>query len=104
MLLVVLCNCSPSESESLARSLVEERLAACVNVIPGIKSFYRWQGELCADEEHTLLIKTTSERFEEMKIRLQTLHSYDVPEIVALESVDVLDSYLSWVNEQTERP
>jgi periplasmic divalent cation tolerance protein len=103
MLLVVLCNCPPADSERLARALVEERLAACVNVIPGVKSFYRWKGELCVDDEHTLLIKTPPARLEELKTRLEALHPYEVPEIVALQSTDVLESYLSWAHEQTER-
>ena len=100
MLRVVLCNCSPSESESLARALVDERLCACVNVIAGVTSVYRWEGEVCQEAEHTLLIKTTPEAFEALKARLVELHSYDVPEIVALDSVDVLDSYDQWAHAQ----
>ena len=101
MLRVVLCNCSPDESESLARALVEKKLAACVNILRGVKSFYEWDGELCEDDEHTLLIKTTSERVGELKSTLSSLHSYDVPEIIALETTDVLESYGQWVRDQT---
>ncbi|MBA2664817.1 MAG: divalent-cation tolerance protein CutA [Bradymonadaceae bacterium] len=100
MLRVVLCNCKPEESHALARTLVEERLAACVNIVPGITSFYVWQDKLCEDQEHTLLIKTTDERYEALKSRIQELHSYEVPEIVSLQSVDVLQSYAQWVDEQ----
>lgn len=100
MLKIVLSNCSPDESAELARALVEEKLAACVNIIPGIKSFYTWEGELHEDTEDTLLIKTSPERYEEMKARLVELHSYDVPEVIALESSDVLDSYARWAHEQ----
>ncbi|MGM0557031.1 MAG: divalent-cation tolerance protein CutA [Myxococcota bacterium] len=101
MLQVVLCNCSPDESEDLARALVEKKLAACVNILPGVKSFYEWDGELCEEVEHTLLIKTTTERVDELKATLESLHSYDVPEIIALESTDVLESYAEWVRDQT---
>lgn len=101
MLHVVLCNCSPDESDALAKALVEKRLAACVNILSGVKSFYEWDGELCEDLEHTLLIKTTPERLEELKSTLESLHSYDVPEIIALESTDVLESYAEWVRDQT---
>jgi periplasmic divalent cation tolerance protein len=101
MLRVVLCNCSPDESEDLARALVSEKYAACVNILTGVKSFYEWDGELCEDVEHTLLIKTTDARVGELKARLESLHSYDVPEIIALESTDVLESYAEWVRDQT---
>lgn len=100
MLRVVLCNCSPSESESLARTLVEERLAACVNIIAGVTSVYRWEGEVCQDIEHTLIIKTSPQGFEALEARLVELHSYDVPEIIALDSADVLDSYEAWAHAQ----
>jgi periplasmic divalent cation tolerance protein len=101
MLRVVLCNCSPDESADLARALVEKKLAACVNILSGVKSFYEWDGELCEDLEHTLLIKTTPERLDELKSTLASLHSYDVPEIIALETTDVLESYGQWVRDQT---
>jgi periplasmic divalent cation tolerance protein len=101
---VVLCNCSPAESEGLARALVEEGLAACVNVLPGVRSFYRWQGELQEDGEHTLLIKTTEARAPALASRLRALHSYELPEILSLP-VDESTSdprYLRWVTEMTE--
>ncbi len=102
MLRVVLCNCSPDESERLARGLVDEGLAACVNVVSGVQSYYVWEGESCRDEEDTLLIKTTDERYDDLKEWLDEAHAYDVPEIVALEATDVLDSYLDWTVEQTQ--
>lgn len=99
---VVLCNCSKTEAPGLAKALVKERLAACVNVIEGVTSFFWWDGELCEDSESTLVIKTTVQRWEALKARLNELHSYDTPEIVALEAVDVIDGYLNWVKEQTQ--
>ncbi len=85
----------------LARRLVDERLAACVNRIPGLRSVYRWRGELHEDAEVLLLIKTTRERFAALKSRLPQLHPYDVPELVAFDAVDGLDAYLGWVAAET---
>src|SRR5690554_5418508 len=99
MVRVVLCNCPPDDSQRLARQLVEERLAACVNIIPGVTSFYLWEGELCEDQEHTLLIKTTAERYPELSARLAELHPYTVPEDIALDSARVAAAYQSWVHE-----
>ena len=102
MLRVVLCNCSPEESESLARGLVEGGHAACVNILPGETSVYEWEGEVHQETEHTLLIKTTDEGYESTKQWIREHHSYDVPEIVALEAVDVLDDYVDWVGAQVK--
>ena len=100
MVQVVLCNCSPEEARPLARRLVEEDLAACVNVIPQITSIYRWKGELCDDQESTLLIKTTQERYPALADALERHHSYDVPEIIAIDTAEVSDAYAEWVHEQ----
>ncbi|RDV37620.1 divalent-cation tolerance protein CutA [Bradymonadaceae bacterium TMQ3] len=99
MVRIVLCNCPPEDAPRLARQLVEERLAACVNVIAGVTSFYLWEGELCEDQEHTLLIKTTEERYPELSARLAELHPYSVPEDIALDSARVAAAYHSWVHE-----
>jgi periplasmic divalent cation tolerance protein len=96
---VILCNCPPGESESLARALVGEGLAACVNVIPGVTSYYLWKGELCAETEHTLLIKVSDAHRDALTERLAALHSYDVPEILVLDP-DVAHchpAYVAWV-------
>jgi periplasmic divalent cation tolerance protein len=98
---VVLCNCSPDESARLGRALVEEGLAACVNVLPGVTSYYTWEGAVQADTEHTLLIKVAADRVAALSDRIRALHSYDVPEIVVLD-VDVAASdpaYVAWVRE-----
>lgn len=99
---VVLCNCSPGEAEGLAKALVTERLAACVNVMGGVRSFYIWDDELCEEVEATLVIKTTQQSYEALERRLVELHSYDTPEVVALEATDVLEDYLAWAKEQTQ--
>lgn len=100
MLRLVLCNCGPEESGELARGLVEANLVACVNVFEGVRSFYEWEGEIQDDREHTLLIKTTDERYDEVKSWIREHHSYDVPEIVAVDAADVFEEYLDWVEEQ----
>lgn len=101
-LLVVLCTV-PDEAtvEKLGRGLVEQRLAACVNAIAGVRSFYRWQGKTEADKEIQLLIKTTPARFDALAAWLRENHPYEVPEIIALHADRVSKSYLDWAIEQT---
>ncbi len=89
--------------EQLARALVEERLAACVNVIPGIRSFYRWEGKVQSDDEVLLVIKTRDDRCEALADRVRSLHPYDLPEVLALPAVGGSVPYLEWV-EQESRP
>ena len=95
-LLVVYCTASPEEADSLARALVEERLAACVNIAP-VRSCYIWEGKLNSDPEALLIIKTTREGFEPLKKRIAELHSYAVPEIIALPIVEGHQPYLDWL-------
>jgi periplasmic divalent cation tolerance protein len=95
---VVLCNAPPEEAEKIARALVEEKLAACVNLLP-VQSVYRWEGELRTDREVTLVVKVSAAAVSALRDRLRQLHSYSIPEIVALE-VDTqasLESYVEWV-------
>jgi periplasmic divalent cation tolerance protein len=75
---------TPEDAERIARALVERRLAACVNVVPGVVSVYRWRGAVCRDEERLLVIKTRAERLEALREALVELHPYEVPELVAL--------------------
>lgn len=97
MLIVLTTTPSIEEAENLARKIVESRLAACVQVLPPMKSFYYWEGEIQADSEHLLLIKTIEEKFKDLESFIQSNHSYDVPEIVALAAEKVSASYLSWL-------
>ena len=100
--LLCLSTCPDAETAArLARALVEERLAACVNRLPGARSTYRWQGEIHDDAEVLLLIKTTRERFDALRDRLAELHPHEVPELVALEIADGLPSYLGWLARET---
>jgi len=96
--LVVLCTCPDAAvAKRLAGGLVEGRLAACVNVLPEIRSIYRWQGETCEEAEVLMIIKTTRGAFPELERWLQANHPYDVPEVVALAVDAGSRAYLDWV-------
>jgi periplasmic divalent cation tolerance protein len=88
---------STEEGERLARALVEERLAACVNMVPGVRSVYRWRGAVQAEPEVLLVIKTVRERFSALRARLRELHSYELPELVCLEPAGGDEEYLAWL-------
>ena len=92
---------SPAEGDRLARALVEERLAACVNRVVPVQSVYRWEGKLEQSEEQLLIIKTQKSLFPALEKRVRELHSYTVPEIVALPIIEGSQDYLRWLAEQT---
>jgi periplasmic divalent cation tolerance protein len=100
---VVLVTCgSEEEAVKIAHSLVEERLAACVNFISPVRSIYRWEGKIWDEKEWILIIKTQKKRFEELEKKVKSLHSYSVPEIISLPVVEGASSYLKWLEEMTE--
>jgi len=84
----------------IAGALVDAGLAACVNIIPGVRSVYRWQGKICDEEELLLLIKTTAARFEEVRRLVRSLHTYQVPEVISLPVGAADRDYISWLCEQ----
>jgi periplasmic divalent cation tolerance protein len=88
---------NPDKAAEVGRALVEEGLAACVNLAPGVRSIYRWQGQLQDDTETLAIIKTTSERVEATIARLVALHPYDLPEAIALPVSAGHPPYLAWV-------
>jgi periplasmic divalent cation tolerance protein len=88
---------SRQAGEQIAEALVGEQLAACVNIVGPIGSIYRWQGEICRDDEHLLLIKTTAAGYAALEARVRALHSYDNPEIIALPVEAGAAAYIEWV-------
>lgn len=99
---VILCTVPSEESaRQIAQTLVEERLAACVSIVPGVRSIYRWQGNICDDPELLLLIKTRRERFARLLRRLQEIHPYEVPEVQALAVTESAPSFLEWLQGAT---
>jgi periplasmic divalent cation tolerance protein len=87
--------------QEIGRALVEERLAACVNVTPPVRSFYRWEGKLCSEGENILFIKTRASLFERLEARIKALHPYKVPEIIAIRVEKGSKDYLGWLDEET---
>ncbi len=93
---MILCTTGVEESEKIAKVLVEKRLAACVNVAD-VNSYYRWEGEFCKDKEALLIIKTEKSMVDRIIERIKEVHSYELPEIIALPIVAGYDKYLAWV-------
>jgi periplasmic divalent cation tolerance protein len=95
---------APSEdlAVTIARALVETRLAACANIIKGIRSIYSWQGRIEDDTEVLMIVKTRRELFDLLKSKVKELHSYEVPEIIAFPIIAGSDDYLKWLRESTE--
>jgi periplasmic divalent cation tolerance protein len=96
---------APSEEEAakIAKALVKERLAACVNIIKDIRSIYSWQGKIEDERELLMIVKTRTELFSSLKIRVKELHPYSVPEIIVLPVVDGSEEYLAWLRETTKQ-
>ena len=90
------------DAEQLAQRLVEEKLAACVSILPPMRSVYRWKGAVERADERQLLIKTTTERVAELEARLRQLHPYDVPEFIVLPITQGSAPYLSWLSDSTK--
>jgi periplasmic divalent cation tolerance protein len=99
--LLVLVTCSgTAEARRIARAVVEERLAACVNILPGpVMSTYRWKGKVESARERLLLIKTSRKRLAKLEAAVERLHSYDVPEFIAVPIADGSSAYLSWIEQ-----
>jgi uncharacterized protein involved in tolerance to divalent cations len=99
--LVFITASSEKEGEKIASALVKERLAACVNLIGGMKSTFRWKGQISSEEEVLLIAKTKDRLFESLKKRVVELHSYEVPEIIALPILAGFEKYLHWIKKET---
>ncbi|MGR8948264.1 MAG: divalent-cation tolerance protein CutA [Gammaproteobacteria bacterium] len=99
--LIVLCSCPNHESaEQIASALVEQRLAACVNIIPGVQSVYRWEGNIAKDEELLLVVKTAVDSYDDLQASIVDMHPYELPEVIAVSIERGLSGYLQWIQEQ----
>ncbi len=90
---------SPEEAENIASVLIESKLAACVNIIPGVRSVFAWKGKKESSEEHLLIAKTTSRAFKKLENTVKDLHSYDTPEIISIPLSESSREYLDWIDE-----
>ncbi|WP_076593052.1 divalent-cation tolerance protein CutA [Herminiimonas arsenitoxidans] len=102
---LLVCSNVPNieSAKKLAQHLLEQRLAACVNILPAVQSMYRWQGVIEEASEVTLHIKTTQARYTELEAAIKAAHPYDVPEIIAVPVVEGLSVYLDWVRQETNK-
>ena len=98
---MVLITCPPDKAQGIAEALVEERVAACVNVVPSLSSVYRWKGEVHHEGEAMLLVKTTKDRFEALKQAVLKHHPYELPEVIAVTVDRGHTPYLEWVIESS---
>jgi periplasmic divalent cation tolerance protein len=102
--LLVLSNAPNEEvAERLARLLIEQRLAACVNIMPAMRSIYRWEDKLDEAREVAIQIKTVAAHYKQLEAAIRAMHPYTVPEIIAIPIVDGLPEYLSWIRQETNR-
>lgn len=94
---LALVSCPPERAEALARGLVEQRLAACVNILPAVQSVYRWQGAVQSDREALLVIKTATARIEDLRKAVLAVHPYELPEFIVVKLSDAHPPYLQWL-------
>lgn len=96
---LVLCTCPDQPSaQGIAGQLVDKGLAACVNILPGVESIYRWQGQRESAQEHLLLIKTTRSAYSQLEKTIIEYHPYELPEVIAVSITDGLSGYLDWID------
>ncbi len=99
MLIIFITAPNISEAEDLAKKIIKAKLAACVQILPEMKSVYFWKGEVQSDSEHLLLVKTLESKYTDLEKFIKENHSYDVPEIVAVPSEKVSSDYSKWIND-----
>ena len=97
---LVLCTCPDKDTaQTIAKNLIDQNLAACVNILPGIESVYSWQGERQSSLEHLLLIKTTSAAYDKLEKTITALHPYELPEVIAVTIENGNAGYLKWISD-----
>jgi periplasmic divalent cation tolerance protein len=101
--LVLITTATRDEADRIARDLVEQRLAACVTIVPQVRSFFWWENTLSNEEEVLLMMKTRRSHLRQLIVKVKAVHSYSVPEIIALPIVEGSTSYLEWVDEATRK-
>src|SRR5436305_10435104 len=103
--IVVLSTCATeADAESLARALLDARLAACVSIVPGVRSFYHWKGEIESAVECQLIVKTSRDLFPALRAEIEKLHPYELPELFALPIVEGAENYLFWMQSNLRAP
>jgi len=100
-IVVLVTTSSEEEAVALGKLLVEQRLVACANILPKVKSIFQWDGKISEEEECLMILKTKKPLFKALEKTIMAHHSYDVPEIIALPIVEGSQSYLSWVHDMT---
>lgn len=103
-IVVLVTTASEEEAARIGRAAVEAQLAACANVLPGIRSIFRWEGKVSDERESLLLLKSRSDLFQELAATVKKLHSYEVPEIIALPISAGSPDYLDWLRNSTRKP
>jgi periplasmic divalent cation tolerance protein len=102
--IIVYVTCkNEEEGRTIAKGIVEKKLAACVNIVTEIRSVYEWEGNLCEDSETLLIIKTVKNRFNDLKNEILKIHSYSVPEIIAVPIIAGSEKYLKWIRNQCDK-
>ena len=99
---IVFVSIPRDEARAFAKKLIDERLGACVNIIPKMESFYWWDDEVLEDSESLLLVKTSSARYEDLREYVEAHHPYDLPEVVAVPVAGGLPDYLAWIRRETK--
>ncbi|WP_455378093.1 divalent-cation tolerance protein CutA [Petrachloros mirabilis] len=102
VLIVLTTASSQNEATRIARAVANERLAACINIIPGITSIFRWDSRVQKSREVLLIFKTTRQRYPALERMIQSMHSYDVPEIIALSVESGFIKYIKWIGQETK--
>ena len=93
---------NPNEAEKISNALVSKKLVACSNIISPIHSIFHWKGDICKEDEVLLILKSTAKNFTEIVTEVKKLHSYEIPEIIALPIIKGLQEYLQWISDETK--